>query len=112
MQNLSAPSKKTVSRILNEVEFQDRLIGSSLHERAGAMPISLYSFEEVFVLLNGRNPRIDFNQLETWIRNIMEDRELAARIKKVIEQEQSDRDKSLRIRDLMGLRLIQCRQAV
>jgi len=25
---------------------------------------------------------------------------------------QEDRDKSLRIRDLMGLRLIQCRQAV
>ncbi len=112
MQNLSAPPKKTVSRILNEVEFQDRLIGASLHERAGSMPISLYSFEEVFVLLNSRNPRIDFNQLETWIRDVMEDGELADRIKKALEHEQSDRDKSLLIRDLMGLRLIQCRQAV
>jgi hypothetical protein len=112
MKNLSTPSKKVISLILQEVDFEDRLVAHSLHVRAGIKRLSLYSLEEVFALLHTPHPQIDFNRLTVWIRDVIEDEELAERIKVVLAQEANDHDKILQIRDLVGLRLVQCKQEV
>jgi hypothetical protein len=108
MANLSVPSEGLVSRILSEVGFEERIIGYRLRERTGPISITLYSFEEVVGLLNDTHPRIDFNRLEKWIREVMGDRELAGKIKKVIDEDGSDQERTFRIRNLMGERLLQC----
>ena len=109
MENLSTPSKKVISQILQEVGFKDRIIGYSVNFRSGPDRLSLYSLEEVFALLNVPHPQIDFNQLVIWVRDVIQDKELADRIKTVIAHKASNRDKLLRIRDLIGWRLIQCK---
>ncbi len=108
MEKLTLPSKALATRILTEVGFEERLMGYRLHERTGAMSITLYSFEEVVGLLNGPHPRIDFNRLEKWVREIMGDLELAGKIRELLKEDMSDRDRSSGIRDLMALRLHQC----
>ena len=109
MEKLSAPSRELVSHILQEVNFNDRLIGSTLHERAGVKTISLYSLHELYMLLNKPYPQIDLRKIESWIRLVIRDEELAAGIKTIIEQPGSEFDLMLQIRDLVGLRLTQCR---
>ena len=49
MENLTTPSRDLALQILEEVHFEDRLIGSILHMRAGVRIVSLYSLEEVFL---------------------------------------------------------------
>jgi hypothetical protein len=110
MQDLSAPSNKIISLIFKKVKFQDRLTGYALHGRAGSIRIFLYSLAEVFTLLNDSDPRIDFTELETWIRKVIKDEELANTLKNIIEMEGSVMDKTHRIRELIGWRLVQCRQ--
>ena len=110
MENLSTPSKKVISQILQEVDFKDRIIGYSVNFRSGPDRISLYSLEEVFALLIVPHPQVDFNQLAMWVRDIIQDEELADRIKTVIAHKASNRDTVLRIRNLIGWRLIQCKR--
>jgi hypothetical protein len=110
MEKLTAPSRDVAVQLLDEVNFEDRLIGSILHTRAGIRIVSLYSLEEVFLLLKEPYPQIDLAQLEHWIRTIIHDGELADRIKTVIQQEAGNQDTLLTIRDLVGWRLIQCKQ--
>ena len=112
MEKLTFPSKALAARIVTEVGFEDRLMGYRLRERAGAMSIPLYSFEEVVGLLNEPHPRIDFNRLETWVRDTMGDVKLAGKIRDLLREDISDRDRSLRIRDLMALRLHQCLESI
>ena len=109
MDKFSEPSRELVSLISREVDFKDRLIGSNLHERAGVKTISLYSLHELYMLLNKPYPQIELQKLEVWIRTVIKDEELAARIKTISEQPGSDLEKLLHMRDLIGLRLIQCR---
>jgi hypothetical protein len=109
MESLSTPSKKVLSQIVQEVDFKDRIIGYSVNFRSGPDRISLYSLEEVFALLNAPHPQIDFNQLAMWVRDIIQDEELADKIKTVIAHKASNRDKVSRIRDLIGRRLVQCK---
>jgi hypothetical protein len=108
MEKLTFPSKALAARILTEVGFEERLMGYRLGERTGPMSIPLYCFEEVVGLLNEPHPRIDFNRLEEWVRGTMSDVELAGKIRDLLEEDMSDQDRSLRIRDLMALRLHQC----
>jgi hypothetical protein len=110
MGKLQDPSRELAKRILTEVDFENRFNGFSLRERAGAVPITMYSFEEVVTLLNDRHPRLDFKQLEAWVRKTMGDKELAKQIAEVVKDEPSDQDRSLRIRKLMEERLSQCKK--
>ena len=112
MKNLSMPTKKVISRVLQEVDFEDRLVAHSLHVRAGIKCLSLYSLDEVFALLNAPHPQIDFNRLTVWIRDVIQDEELAERIQTTIAQEANDHDKIIQTRNLVGLRLDQCKRAV
>ena len=112
MDRLSEPTNALAKTILTEVGFEDRLIGYRLRERSGPMPMTLYSFEEVVILLSDSGPRIEFNRLERWLRETMADDELADRIKLLIDRDRSDYEKSVCIRNLMLERLIQCKKIV
>ena len=112
MKTLSEPSQALAIRILDEVGFEDRLIGYRFRERSGMMPVTLYSFEEVVALLMDSNPRIDFSRLENWLRKPVKDYELAERVKQVADQDISDQEKSELIRNLMIKRLLQCKKNI
>ena len=112
MDKLQAPSRELAKRILTEVGFEHRLEGFSLRERSGPAPVTMYSFEEVVSLLNDTHPRLDFEQLEGWIRGVIGDTELAERIAVAIKEGNNDRERTCSIRDLMEKRLNQCRMEV
>ena len=110
MKNLTPPSRDLALQILAEVKFEERLIGSTLHVRAGVRIVSLYSLEEVFRLLKEPYPQLDLDQVQDGIRTVIKDGELADRIRAAIDQEASDQNTLHLIRDLVGWRLIQCKQ--
>lgn len=110
MENLTVPSRELAARVLHEVGFDDRLMGGSLHLRGGVRKFSLYSLEEVFMLLREPYPQVDLDRLENWVRTVIQDRELADRMKAVIVQKATGQDAVPLIRDLLGLRLIQSKQ--
>ena len=110
METLATPSRELALRVLGEVGFEDRITGSSLHVRAGVRTLSLYSLEDIFRLLKEPHPYIDLDQLEGWIRTVIKDSELADKVKTVIAQKSNEQDTLPLIRDLMGFRLIQCKQ--
>jgi hypothetical protein len=111
VQRLSEPDEQLVSRVLSEVEYEDRLIGYRMRERIGPIRVSVYSFEEAVHLLNDSFPCLNPENLIEWIEVVVKDEELAARIAEAVEQEGNDRDRMLRARALMGERLCQCRKA-
>lgn len=110
MDTFTAPSRELASRVLGEVDFEDRFIGGSLHLRGGVRKFSLYSLEEIFMLLREPYPQVDLDRLENWVRTVIHDRELADRMKAVTGQKATEQDALPLIRDLVGLRLIQCKQ--
>lgn len=112
MLQLSNPTKEMSEQILQKVPFEDRFIAGVMHMRAGPQRFSLYSLEEVFVLLNETNPQLDLNRLESWIGGVIKDAELAREIKSIASLNDHERNKNLRARDLIGMRLIQCRRAL
>ena len=110
METLTTPTRELALRILDEVGFEDRITGSSLHVRAGVRTLSLYSLEDTFRLLKEPHPYIDLDQLEGWIRTVIKDEELADKVKTAIAQQSNEQDTLTLIRDLVGIRLIQCKQ--
>jgi hypothetical protein len=110
MGKLQEPSKNLAKSILTEVGFEDRLTGFILRERSGPRPAIMYRFEEVVSLLNDPHPRLDFNELEGWVRETMGDEELAEQIGEAVKSARSDQDRSLRIKKLMEERLSQCKK--
>lgn len=110
MEKFTTPSRDLALQILKEVNFENRLIGSLLHVRAGIRTVPLYTLEEAFILLKEPYPQIDLVQFENWIRTAIKDGELADRIKEVTVQKLNEQDTLPVIRDLVGWRLIQCRQ--
>ena len=110
MENLSSPSKGLAFRVLQEVDFENRFIGASLHLRAGVRVESLYCLEEVFMLLKKTHPRIDLPKLKTWISDVIKDAELAHGIEQIITSDTSELHKMLAARDMISQRIIQCRK--
>ncbi len=56
METLATPSRELALRVLDEVGFEDRITGSSLHVRAGVRTLSIYSLEDTFRLLKQQYP--------------------------------------------------------
>jgi hypothetical protein len=110
MHMLKTPSGKLAERILTDVAYEHRIEGFRLRERAGILPATLYSFGEIVGFLSDSFPRIDFQELTIWIRDIIEDPELADEIERLVAANGSDLEKTKQIRDLMGLRIIQCKK--
>ena len=108
MSVLNKPSNKLVKKVLHEVSFEERLEGFSLGERLGAMSVTMYKFKEVVSFFNDSNPRMDFDNLECWVRNTIGDTELADHIQTVLKNADSDQERSDRVKTLMEERLHQC----
>jgi len=109
MGKLRVPSNGLIKRILAEVDFEGRLEGFSLRERSGPVPVVMYRFEEVVSFLNDPHPRLDFRELEGWIRRVVGDTELAEQIAVAIKKGNNDQERTYLIRDLMEVRLNQCK---
>ena len=110
MNTLDKPSRDMADKILKEVDFDSRLTGFRLNTGKGFMKVDMYSFEEVVGLLHVKYPYIEIDKLESWVRNTMEDAELADRIKELAENNGSELDKLLAAGRLMGQRLMQCKK--
>lgn len=112
MPPLSDPTKEMSEQILKKVPFKNRFIAGVMHMRAGPQRLSLYSLEEVFALLHEDHPQIDLNMLESWIGGVIKDTELAREIKAIASSNDNERNKSFRVRELIGGRLLQCRKTL
>jgi hypothetical protein len=64
------------------------------------------------MLLSKPHPQIDLNKLHVWISTVIKDEELAHEIKQIIVGDESDLNKILAARDMIGMRIIQCKQSV
>ena len=106
---LSEPSRALATKMLCEVTFENRFIGYKLRERAGAIPVTSYSFEEIVNLLKDQLPHINFEVMERWVRVVMGDEELADKIAEAREKGESDHERTLLVRDLAETRLKQCK---
>jgi len=111
MGKLSGPDKEVAFRVLQEVGFEERIVGYQVRERSGTMIKSLYSFEEVVAFLNDQFPVLKFDELKRWLQVVMKDEELALKVEEAVEQGHTDYERTRRIRDLMRERLVQCKNA-
>jgi hypothetical protein len=109
MGKLGVPSNGLIKKILAEVDFDARFEGFSLRERSGPVPVILYRFEEIVSFLNDPHPRLDFRELEGWVRETMGDTELAEQIAVAVKKGNNDQERTCLIKDLMEARLNQCR---
>jgi hypothetical protein len=112
MKKPSDPTLKLAKRVLAEVDFDDRLFGFKLKLRSGPTPVTMYSFPEVVAFLRDDNPRIDIAGLQIWVKDVMGDRELAGIIDKAIDEDDTDYKKTEIVRELMEIRLDQCKRLV
>jgi len=94
-----------------EVSFEDRFEGYILRERSGARLVPMYRLEELVAFLNDQHPRLDFEDLEAWVRNIMDDRELADHIRDALSEAENNQSRCEVVRGLLEERLGQCREA-
>jgi len=108
MEKLLPPDKILAARVLGEVGFADRLIAYRLSERLGAVAATLYSFPEVVSLLHDPCPRLDWNGLTRWVREVLGDLELAAAMEGLLGAESNEGARLLCLRELLGQRLVQC----
>ena len=109
---LATPSRKLAKRVLTEVGHDQRLVGWRLRERAGVLPVTIYSFSELVALLADAYPRIDLKGLKNWVGRVMADHELESKIEEVLQTDLSDYEKTVRVRDLAGCRFFQCKKIV
>jgi hypothetical protein len=107
---LKKPSRELAARILSEVGFENHLAGFSLRERSGAVPVIMYHFEEVLSFLDGPFPCLDWRGLETWLKNVMGDQELAEKIAEAVQKGKSERDRCFQVKKQMRRRLDQCKK--
>ena len=111
MKKLSTPDKTLVSMVLKGRGFDERLVGYRVRQHLGPMETPMYSFEEVVCFLDDKFPLLRFEELEKWLRTIVKDEELSAKIAEAVKQEDNDYDRTQRIKQLMKERLSQCRSA-
>ncbi len=111
MKALQKPSPELAGRILSELEFKDRFQCYRLHKRAGFVPITCYSFEEILFYFLKESLQININKLAAWVSDALGDAELAERIGELDKAEISEEEKLVQIRDLMLIRLGQAKGA-
>jgi hypothetical protein len=122
MAKLSEPSKDLASRILREVDFEERFVGVKMTPMAGNRMTSIYSFQEAVDFLHmdsledllavgshGSVGYLDLNHLKKWISDIFGDMELAEALDQGIGDGDSYMAGLEKAKDLMRERLEQCK---
>lgn len=112
MNDLKQPEPELLTRILSEVDFDQRLVGYRYRGRWSSIPADLYSVREVALLLSDKCPAIELDRLEQWLRDTIGDTELADRVVAICQQsEVNDRERLQQVRALLDERLAQCRDS-
>lgn len=109
MADLREPAKDLAQKIMEEVDFDRRLLGYRVNPRLGFIEVPLYSLGEVVELLHDR-AYIDPEKLETWIRDILGDHELAGRLRDRVAGGWPELSKLEPVRELLRRRILQCRK--
>ena len=116
MKELKMPSSDLRSKILNKVGFENRFIGYRL-SRSGYSMVTCYQFEDVVKLLKMKSgskiskiSRVNFHGLEKWLREVIEDNELADRVSRAAKESKGEYFAAIAAGDLMENRLIQCKK--
>lgn len=107
---LKEPSRRLARQVFREVSFEDRFEGYSVRQCSGPTLVTMYRFEEVVSFFNHEHPRLDFEDLEAWVRNIMDDTELADHIRGALSEAESNQSRCEVVRGLLEERLGQCRE--
>lgn len=123
MVTFSEPSDALAARILGELGFQERFVGTKITPMAGNRVFSIYSFEEAVdffhmdsledLLTVGSRSSVGYlelAQLRRWVESVFKDRELAEEMGKEIEKDSCYMDKMKNIKELMQHRLCQCKE--
>ncbi|HUT55873.1 MAG TPA: hypothetical protein VM658_20955 [bacterium] len=110
MRRLPKPSPELARQVLAPLSFKRRLVGHRLHPRLGAIPVSLYSLDEIVAFLSDVYAQLDLDDLQAWARDSIADHELAAAISAVAASDSSPFNKNQRLRMLLETRLHQCRK--
>lgn len=111
MGTLKQPSQGLVQQLLREVSYEERFEGYGIRERSGPKLAIMYRFEELVSFLNDQHPRLDFDDLEVWLRDIMQDMELAAHVNAALSKAMSNQARCEAVRELLQERLAQCQEA-
>lgn len=125
MANLSEPSRELAAAVLRQVDYEERLGGFRLDGAEGQIPQDLHSLEDVarFLrpdpvdLLFGAGGRgginyVDLSVLSRWVAEVLGDAELAGAIREVTAQENAYGKQIRPVRELLELRLQQCRALI
>ena len=120
---LSDVSRGLATRLLSEVEFDDRLTGWEMRQMSGSEQKFIYGFQEALDFMRipefrelfspgagGLIGYLDFEELAKWIAEVLGDRELAEAISEVQAAISSYAEGVSEVGALMNQRLKQCRQ--
>jgi len=120
---LSDVSRELATRLLSEVEFDDRLTGWEMRQMSGSEQKFIYGFQEALDFMKipefgdlfspgagGSIGYLDFEELRKWIAEVLGDRELAEAISEVQAGTSSYAEGVSEVGALMNQRLKQCRQ--
>ena len=105
---LAKPNRDLVSRVLNDVGYEGRLVGQRMHKRMGPLTITMYRFSEVVAFLRDEYTLLDLNELENWLKTIMRDNELADTVSDIIRTEPRHKERTQKIGTVLAERLNQC----
>ena len=118
---LSPPSEELAKRILTEVGWAERIEGFRYAPMVGDMREIIYSFRNATNLLvadignpwsrnSGFFGYFDFGELQTWVRDVFGDKELADAIGEKTKAGSSLKEQIEAIKPLMEQRLRQCEE--
>ena len=118
---LGEPTPESAARLLGEVVFEKRLVGTKMNAMGGANPLPLFSLEEVtdFIHIDDYETAlmsksatvgyIDPSALARWVSEVLKDEELATAI---LEREAAGENYgavAMPIKELILERITQCR---
>lgn len=122
---LSDVSRELATRLLSEVEFDDRLTGWQMRQMSGSEQRFIYGFQEALDFMKvpgfeelfscgpgGSIGYLDFEELTKWIGEVLGDRELAEAISEVQAVASSYSEGVSQVGALMDQRLKQCWQTL
>ncbi len=121
MAKLSDPTPKLAAKMLQEVDYDERLVGLMLAPMSGSVERTLWSFEEAVNFLhvdknlheNQASIRyIDLNLLQRWICEVFGDHELATVINAEISKYKNFGERVQPVKEMMLFRLNQCKKLV
>ena len=120
---LSDVSRELATRLLSEVEFEDRLTGWQMRQMSGSEQRFIYGFQEALDFMKvpefgelfspgagGSIGYLDFDELTKWVAEVLGDRQLAEAISEVQAGTSSYSEGVSEVGALMNHRLKQCRQ--